>query len=454
MSKKDKQTTKERKRIATKQARGNAVDDVPITSDNEGAGDMPHTHSSDTWKDAQTISPEREATSNDSMSGGLTNDLCAMLNTFQESMMKVNNTMFSKLSDKLDDGMQKLDGRVAASEKVQEKFRHAINSQLDTLRNERYREGANYATDEEMSSDEDEEEEIHPSPHDAGKPVETRHSSTLETPHSSTASSASPAQAAAPAVASTVHYAGSVSNVLKDYMSEEFGDPVNDALANMMTDCLKIRLDDDLLEKRKKIWLRPTNIPTLVVPTINKELWNHPQTKGWAHIADNRSQVTQCLLVKGMIPIVKATDKLMKLGGTITHEQVNECVSIQLQGLQLLCCCAADMNDRRKDQFRQTLPYRFRKLCDHSNEVTTFLFGDDVPSAIEAINKTNRIYGGEPREDRSDFRHGKAQKKGGRSFPKGQHKSSKNGGGKQMRSSSWKSRKGPYSKPAAAAPKK
>ena len=228
--------------------------------------------------------------------------------------------------------------------------------------------------------------------------------------------------------------------VQRDYVSEDTSDPVMDALADMVTDCLKLPVDPKLMVERKKVWLRPANIPTLLVPTINPEIWNHPKTRHWAQTADSRYQANQELLVKGMIPIIRVADTLMTRGASITPAEIKYCATTLVKGVQLLCCCSADMNNRRKDQFKRTMPSSLKSLCSHTSEVTTWLFGDDVASDIDKINKTHNIYGAAG----SDFRHQKGHNKNGRSFSdNGRNgKSNKSKSGKTK--SNWKPRRAPY----------
>ena len=177
--------------------------------------------------------------------------------------------------------------------------------------------------------------------------------------------------------------------------------------------------------------------PHGLTPPIN-EIWNHPKTKAWAQTTDNRYQANQELLVKGMTPVIRAADVLLTRGSQITREEIKYCADALVKGIQLLCCCSADMNNRRKDQLRRTMPYSLRTLCSHETEVTTRLFGDEVANAIDKINKALTVYG----PAGQDFRQQKGQKKNGRSFSNNGRNTKSKSGGKSK--TNWKPKRAPY----------
>lgn len=183
-----------------------------------------------------------------------------------------------------------------------------------------------------------------------------------------------------------------MSNLHLEYEQEETGQPIKDSLANLVNDMLQKKLSDEKSKEKSDKLLRPRNLELLQPPKVNKEIWNHKKVKAWAKGQDLKYQRTQKLLMKGLIPIISVLDLLLESTEQgLSPQDVINCSSNLLESLTLLTDCNHEMNHRRKDNFRRTLPSNFSNLCTYSREVSQQLFGEDIVKDVKDINETNRL---------------------------------------------------------------
>jgi len=79
-------------------------------------------------------------------------------------------------------------------------------------------------------------------------------------------------------------------------------------------------------------------------------------------------------------------------------------VSQLIDGVLLMAKANIELNLRCREALKPELHTSYRYLCAPSNPITTDLFGDDLPKAVQDITNTNRITSKLSRETKQSFK--------------------------------------------------
>ena len=71
--------------------------------------------------------------------------------------------------------------------------------------------------------------------------------------------------------------------------------------------------------------------------------------------------------------------------GNAGPQNAEDTVGSLMDGVLLLANANQELNYRRRELMRPQLNANYRHLCSPSNPVTSLLFGDDLPKAVENI---------------------------------------------------------------------
>jgi len=160
---------------------------------------------------------------------------------------------------------------------------------------------------------------------------------------------------------------------------EPVGPPLPETWKKVFNGRFSTKLEYKALQERMDAHRRPANCSELNVPLINKEVWQKlpPQAKK----ADLKVAQTQRALIK-------AACALAPVAGSLRQK---EHIDNTIDTLALIGHATRELSGMRKSLLRPFMG-NLRSLCDEGHtEVTTQLFGDDLPASIKALREFERI---------------------------------------------------------------
>lgn len=174
--------------------------------------------------------------------------------------------------------------------------------------------------------------------------------------------------------------------------TEKTGDNIDDRLAAIVNKGIHLHIRN---EKRKPLlekYSRPGNCDNLIVPRYNRGSW--ASLKKQTKIADAKLQNTQNLLCKSLIPMLHLTSTLFKAGVErkgITHDQVNDCLTLANDSFKILQFAFSDLSFRRRFLARNDMDEKYRELCSYDNPVGKFLLGDDLEKSMKELQQVKQL---------------------------------------------------------------
>ena len=136
-------------------------------------------------------------------------------------------------------------------------------------------------------------------------------------------------------------------------LTDKVGDDITEPLANLLSSMLTKRMDEAGLVKKAELYPRPSNLPPLVTPTVNVEIWDQIQ-KG-TRSRDIKMQKGQNSTVKGLSALTKLAGVLLEAKNKKTAVSVPECLRICLDAFALFANGNQEFNSRRKESIKPDL---------------------------------------------------------------------------------------------------
>ena len=174
-----------------------------------------------------------------------------------------------------------------------------------------------------------------------------------------------------------------LSNIAQDLAVEDkTGQPVNDALAAIVTSLLKERLADEKLQDKLKKYLRPANVEFLKTPRVNPLIWG--QISAGTRAGDAKSQKIQHVLIGAVSAIVRATEYVLNKGGD------QDLLTMLTDSVAFMLQCNHDHNHSRRLAMKKDLHKDFAALCNVHMPSGDYLFGD-LSKATKEITDANKL---------------------------------------------------------------
>ena len=141
-----------------------------------------------------------------------------------------------------------------------------------------------------------------------------------------------------------------------------------DKAAPSVADLINKKFSERLSEEKQKMRLdhhaRPVNCDSLVVPTVNTEVWKALPTS--ARKADLKTAMIKRALVKATAAIAKSTQEVLKARAkrTLTDKDVkDEVFKLNADALALLSHASKELSLKRRYAMRPYLPKSLIALC-------------------------------------------------------------------------------------------
>lgn len=123
---------------------------------------------------------------------------------------------------------------------------------------------------------------------------------------------------------------------------------------------------------------RPENCTNLVVPKINKQIWQ--QLRQETRNLDSAFQKAQSLLLSGLYAVLQTCNSSSgQQKNVLTHAAV------------LLLSSNRELNLKGRDLIRPDLNKQYASLCNSSTPVSSFLFGDELNKEVEELTKSHKL---------------------------------------------------------------
>ena len=164
------------------------------------------------------------------------------------------------------------------------------------------------------------------------------------------------------------------------------GPKIGSNLSKAVNAALSVKSNKDCINDLSKKYLRPNNCDLMVVPKVNKEIWEAIPRQ--AHSSDVYLQDIQKSLLSGLVPIVEIADHMVK-----NKEPLDSSKAKTLLGdsLSLIGHAFYSLSIKWRFNIRHNLNPRYQKICNRDTRINTNLFGDNIMSRIEELGDPTKI---------------------------------------------------------------
>ena len=139
----------------------------------------------------------------------------------------------------------------------------------------------------------------------------------------------------------------------------------------------------DKLDSVQGKYLKPQNCDNLVVPKINKPVWQ--QLKQETRNIDSAFQKLQQLSLSSLNAILQLCDNLSN------NRNAEDNIPILTDSAVLPPAANRELNLKRRDLLRCDLNKQYAALCNPSTPISTFLFGDDLNKEMDDLSKSSKF---------------------------------------------------------------
>ncbi|CAC5415403.1 unnamed protein product [Mytilus coruscus] len=167
---------------------------------------------------------------------------------------------------------------------------------------------------------------------------------------------------------------------------EKTGSKIGTNRSKAVNASLSIKSSKDCITEITKRHLRPDNCSLMVVPKVNKEIWENIPNQ--AHSSDVYLQEVQKSMMAGMVPIVNLANQL-----AIKKEPIDPSIvkSELSDSISLMGHAYYSLSMKRRYDIRRFLNPRYQRVCSHDIPVNENLFGDNIMSRIKELGDPTKI---------------------------------------------------------------
>ncbi|CAC5401723.1 unnamed protein product [Mytilus coruscus] len=167
---------------------------------------------------------------------------------------------------------------------------------------------------------------------------------------------------------------------------EKTGPKIGTNLSKAVNASLSIKSSKDCITEITKRHLRPDNCSLMVVPKVNKEIWENIPRQ--AHSSDVYLQEVRKSMMAGMVPIVNLANQLAirkePIDPSIVKNELSDSISLMGNAYYSLSM-------KRRYDIRRFLNPRYQRVCSHDIPVNENLFGDNIMPRIKVLGDPTKI---------------------------------------------------------------
>ena len=166
--------------------------------------------------------------------------------------------------------------------------------------------------------------------------------------------------------------------------SESVANNVDDTLAQVVNINIRSQIDRNVAKELCAKYQRPGNCSSLVVPKINKELWNNSSISKNTKEQDRMYQTAQKYLTQGLIPLVQLLQNMLK-------DKEPENFKLARDSFQMLAYAHRDLSNLRRQRLKMVVAEKYRPLCNDSTTLSENLLGDDLEKQIRTLDEMRKV---------------------------------------------------------------
>ena len=171
--------------------------------------------------------------------------------------------------------------------------------------------------------------------------------------------------------------------------TDSFGPEVAEVIAERVNDACSKRAMESKLKDLYEKYKTPANCKYLCAPKVNLELWHdlskEPKSK------DLGLQELQKGIVKASQPIIQLFDSALKARKDKSSMDPNVLLPLLTDAVTFLGHASFLTSLKRREFLKPEIAKPYQSVCNRSNAITTFLFGDELPKHIKEIGEVNKI---------------------------------------------------------------
>lgn len=198
---------------------------------------------------------------------------------------------------------------------------------------------------------------------------------------------------------------------------EQYGEKVHSTLSAVVNSGIKAPVDRKLAKQLCEKQLRPENCEFLRVPRVNKELWVHSNLQKKTKENDRKYQVTQLYLSRGLVPLVKLMDLLLKT-------DKSEEFKLARDSFQLLAYAHRDLTNLRRQCIKPAINEKYQLLCHDSTPLTENLLGDELDKQLKSLDEAHKLTKNISRKSFSNYPRSQSKYSGSKRDHRGYQKTS------------------------------
>ena len=163
--------------------------------------------------------------------------------------------------------------------------------------------------------------------------------------------------------------------------NQKFGPNVDDKLAELLDRAIDKPMPKDKSKELSAKYLVPGNCKRLEVPVVNREMWTALKDKQEGDLA---MQAIQKHLKTALVPNLMALEIYKNKGDQTQIPQLLK------DGFKILANGICQCNRKRKALIKPGIPAKYRKVCNLDIPITENLFGDDIDSRVDEIERQEK----------------------------------------------------------------
>ena len=171
--------------------------------------------------------------------------------------------------------------------------------------------------------------------------------------------------------------------------TDSFGPEVAEVIAERVHDACSKRAMESKLKDLYEKYKTPANCKYLCVPKVNLELWHDLSKEPKSE--DRGLQELQNGIVKASQPIIQLFDSALKARKDKSSMDPNVLLPLLTDTVTFLGHASFLTCLKRREFLKTEIAKPYQSVCNRSNAITTFLFGDELPKHIKEIGEVNKI---------------------------------------------------------------
>ncbi len=170
-------------------------------------------------------------------------------------------------------------------------------------------------------------------------------------------------------------------NDLLDFFGtqEAMGPDTTEKLSSAANKGFRSLANDKKLKDLAEAYPTPANCKGMKVPKVNQELWS--QIRKYSRAREIKLQSIQESITRAAVPLIRL------LENQLTPDVRTHAVA----AFKLVANANAEMSMKRREMLVGELPQTYKHLGSPNNEVTEWLFGDDLPKKVKELQEAQKL---------------------------------------------------------------